>query len=176
MVPVVDPNQIPVWLYVLLFAVSTLIAGIPALIAVVIAAKKAPVDIKKVEKEATSEEVEYTRNIQLIASGATAENLGLRTELTNLRKDFDALNARYETDLQTITEKYDKEIRLLKEEHSSEMLAIKKSLEDSRVESKAWREYSSRLINQMKAEMPDVSPIPFEPRKRRPNQNPGGLE
>ncbi len=163
-------NAIPAWLSVVAFIITLTASGI----AVYVALRRAPFDIRKSRNEVRDQEVDTAANLQRIADLATTENLKLREELQKRDNEIDRRDREYDAavvslrkDFSTLRETYDKEISSLKEAHEREMQEIKKSLLASQEEAKRWRDYSTRLIEQMHSVIPDVTPVPFEPRKSR---------
>jgi hypothetical protein len=160
---------------VVLIVFFAILASLPGIVALYQASRKTPVEVSTEKARTDLTKADYAAKLQDIAGQATVENLGLRTELTKLRNEFDQFKLDHANELSTLIAKYDLEIQELKEAHISEMTELKKSLLASQKEAQEWREYASRLISQFKAEVPDVEPVPFQPRKTRPREEIGRI-
>ncbi len=81
-----------------------LVPTLTSAIALIVAIAKAPFEIGKSSLENKEKNTDYSINLQRIASTATEENRVLRTDLAQLRKDFEDYQEKTEADVGKVNE------------------------------------------------------------------------
>jgi chromosome segregation ATPase len=142
---------LPVWV----IWVGVMMPWIASGVAVFIALRKAPFEVKKIKKDIDLEDVDMAERLQRLASKTREDYTKALEDNQTLRQEFADYKKATDASIASIVAAHQKEVQELRAE-----------LTEARQEAtKAWN-YAKRLVGQLHSIDPDIEPVPLEPIKK----------